>query len=78
MIAYSHGLFVDSLSQAGAATAQAQKRTEASWRWWESRGIQKMKNSGNEAKKYLKTKNITFLKAANFARFVCKLRPIWR
>jgi len=32
--------------------------------------IQKMKNSGNEAKKYLKTKNITFLDDANYARFV--------
>jgi hypothetical protein len=31
--------------------------------------MQKMKNSGNEAKKYLKTKAITFLNAANFARF---------
>jgi hypothetical protein len=43
----------------------------------ERRDLQKMKNSGNEAKKYLKTKNITFLKGANFARFVCKLRLIW-
>jgi hypothetical protein len=28
-----------------------------------------MKNSGNEAKKYLKTKHITFLHAANYACF---------
>jgi hypothetical protein len=28
-----------------------------------------MENSGNEAKKYLKTKHITFLNAANHARF---------
>jgi hypothetical protein len=27
-----------------------------------------MKNSGNEAKKYLKTKHITFLSGANYAR----------
>jgi hypothetical protein len=67
---------MDSLSQAGAATAQAQKRTEASCRCWESRAIQKMKNSGNEAKKCLKTKNIAFLKGAHFACFVRKLRPI--
>ena len=43
----------------------------------ECRNLQKMKNSGNEAKEYLKTKDITFLNAANYARFVCKLRPIW-
>jgi hypothetical protein len=35
----------------------------------ECRKLQKMKNSGNEAKKYLKTKHITFLNAANYARF---------
>jgi hypothetical protein len=29
----------------------------------------KYKNSGNEAKKYLKTKDITFLSAANYAYF---------
>jgi hypothetical protein len=34
----------------------------------ECRELQKMKNSGNEAKKYLKTKDITFLNAANYAR----------
>jgi hypothetical protein len=28
-----------------------------------------MQNSGNEAKKWLKTKAITFLNAANYARF---------
>jgi hypothetical protein len=31
-----------------------------------------MKNSGNEAKKYLKTKHITFLSAENYARFARK------
>jgi hypothetical protein len=36
-------------------------------------GITKIKNSGNEAKKYLKTKHITFLSAANYARFGCDL-----
>jgi hypothetical protein len=34
---------------------------------------QKMENSGNEAKKYLKTKHITFLSAANYARFAHQL-----
>ena len=44
----------------------------------ECRELQKMKNSGNEAKKYLKTKDITFLNAANYARFACKLAQIGR
>jgi hypothetical protein len=44
----------------------------------ECRELQKMKNSGNEAKKYLKTKHITFLGAANYARFACKLAQIMR
>jgi hypothetical protein len=35
-----------------------------------------MKNSGNEAKKWLKTNDITFLNGANLARFACKLAPI--
>jgi hypothetical protein len=39
----------------------------------ECREIQKMKNSGNEAKNYLKTKHITFLNAANHARFARQL-----
>jgi hypothetical protein len=42
----------------------------------EGREIEKMKNSGNEAKEYLKTKDITFLMAANHAHFVCKLAQI--
>ncbi len=32
----------------------------------------KYKNSGNEAKNLLKTKDITFLKGANFVFFACK------
>jgi hypothetical protein len=35
-----------------------------------------MENSGNEAKKYLKTKHITFLSGANHARFVQELAQI--
>jgi hypothetical protein len=31
-----------------------------------------MENSGNEAKKYLKTKHITLLNAAKYARFARK------
>jgi hypothetical protein len=35
-----------------------------------------MKNSGNEAKKYLKTKHITFLNAADYAGFAHNLVQI--
>jgi hypothetical protein len=42
----------------------------------ECRELQKMKNSGNEAKKYLKTKHITFLNATNYARFAYNLAQI--
>jgi hypothetical protein len=46
-------------------------RTGGIWRI-----ARKHNNSGNEAKKYLKTKEITFLKAATYARFVHRLRAI--
>ena len=36
----------------------------------------KCKNSGNEAKEYLKTKDITFLNGANRAHFACKFAQI--
>jgi hypothetical protein len=38
--------------------------------------LQKMKNSGNEAKKWLKTNDITFLNVAICVSFACKLTPI--
>ena len=40
------------------------------------RTAREYENRGNEAKNYLKTKDITFLKAANFACFVRKLTAI--
>jgi hypothetical protein len=42
----------------------------------ECRELQKMKNGGNEAKKYLKKKNITFSDAADYARFARKSAQI--
>ncbi len=44
------------------------------------RTARKHQNSGNKAKKYLKTKDITFLSAPNDARFGCKSTqiPPWR
>jgi hypothetical protein len=45
----------------------------------EARGTaREYKNSGNEAKKWLKTKHITFLGGANDASFACKLAQIAR
>ena len=42
----------------------------------ESWNLRKMKNSGNEAKKCLKTKGITFLNVANSAHSACKFAQI--
>ena len=42
----------------------------------EYRELQKMKNSGNEAKKYMKTKHITFLNGANYARLARNLAQL--
>jgi hypothetical protein len=41
----------------------------------ECRKLQKMKNSGNEAKKYLKTKEVSISNVAYSARFARKLAP---
>jgi hypothetical protein len=40
------------------------------------RKLQEMENSGNEAKKYLKTKEVTIFTAAYFARFERILRAV--
>jgi len=37
-----------------------------------------MKNSGNEAKKYLKTNDITFFDAANYAHLTRKFAQVER
>jgi hypothetical protein len=78
MIAYHGGLFLDTLSQAGAGARRGARECGTVPAVGKCREIQKMKNSGNEAKKYLKTKHITFLNAANYARFACKLAQITR
>jgi hypothetical protein len=46
------------------------------WEVW--RSGTKCKNSGNELKEYLKTKDITFLSDANDARFARKSAQIGR
>jgi len=42
----------------------------------QSRELRKMENSGNEAKKWLKTKENRFLYAANYERFARNLAQI--
>ena len=78
MIAYYCCLVEENVSQMGVGAASGQGKTEWSGRRGEARETEKMKNSGNEAKKYLKKKDITFLNAANYARFACKLTLIPR
>jgi hypothetical protein len=78
MIAYNYGCFMDTLSQAGAGSTRGARESGRVPAMGECRELQKMKNSGNEAKKYLKTKHITFLSAANYARFARKLAQIMR
>jgi phage portal protein BeeE len=78
VIAYHGGVFLDTLSQAGAEARQGARESGRVPAMEECRELQKMKNSGNEAKKYLKTKHITFLKGANYAGFARKLAQIMR
>ena len=62
MIAYNCGhlwTFVVAERQAGARLEARGKRNSSGD--GKSRTLRKMENSGNEAKKYLKTKKITFL-----------------
>ena len=66
------------MSQMGVRVASGQGRTEWSGRGRGTSALQKVKNSGNEAKESLKTKDITFLKGANFARFARKITLISR
>jgi hypothetical protein len=78
MIAYYGGLVMDILSQASPRARRGARQSGTVPAMAECRELQKMKNSGNEAKKYLKTKHITFLNGANYARFARKLAQIMR
>ena len=69
---------VDRLSWAGAGKQRGASTGGGVPARGESREIEKMKNSGNEAKKYLKTKDITFLNGANYAHFACRFAQIAR
>jgi hypothetical protein len=76
MIAYNCGLFGDNLWWDGRRDAPALRRDRNTLAQRESSALRKMENSGNEAKKYLKTKEVTILNAANFALFARRLTPI--
>jgi len=76
VIAYLDGYDLDTLSQAGARATRGARESGRVPAMQECRELQKIKNSGNEAKKYLKTKHITFLSGANDARLACKLAQI--
>jgi hypothetical protein len=64
------------VSEKGAALLLRYRETGRVPARGESRPLQEMKNSGNEAKKWLKKKDITFSNAANYACFARKLTPI--
>jgi hypothetical protein len=60
------------MSQVRAGVSRCPKRSGIVPGKGKSRAVQKMKNSGNEAKKYLKSKDIAFFDDANFVRFARK------
>jgi hypothetical protein len=78
MLAYNCGHFVDTLSQPSAGQRRGAREKGMVPAMEECKELQKMKNSGNEAKKCLKTKHITFLSGANYARFAHELAQIMR
>ena len=72
VIAYFRGFAGGTLSQTNLGRVEVSGKTE----WSPERSAsRKMKNSGNEAKEYLKTKEITFFNDANYARFARNLTP---
>jgi hypothetical protein len=76
LVAYHCGRAEDIGSEKGAAPLLRYRETGGVPARGESSALGKIKNRGNEAKKWLKTKDITFLNAANYARFARKLTPI--
>jgi len=76
MIAYDCGQIEDILPHPRAATRSCPRENGRLPASREGSAVQKTKNSGNEAKKWLKTKDITILDAAHFAHFECKLAQI--
>jgi hypothetical protein len=69
---------LDSLSQSGARERRGLDPSPIAPARGESKHLQKMENRGNEAKKWLKTHDITFFDVADYARFACNFAPIGR
>ena len=76
MIAYRCGPSGNMLSQLGAGARRCSRESARVPSSEESRASGKMQNSGNEAKKYLKIKDMTFLSAVNCVRFERNLAQI--
>ena len=64
---------VDDLSQGGAGKHRGERNTGSARHGRQGKEAEKMENSGNEATEWLKTKEITFFGATNYARFARKL-----
>ena len=69
MIAYDRGLERGTMSQVPTSTPRVPTESPIVPAGGDRGTLQGMRNSGNEAKKWLKTKDITFLGDANYARF---------
>jgi hypothetical protein len=69
MIAYHSGLCGRHIVAGGPRVASAGQARRSRPDNRGSGELQKMKNRGNEAKKWMKTKDITFFNGANYAHF---------
>jgi len=75
MIAYGSVQIVDIVSQACPGGRRRRKGRRQAPAPAENVTLRKMENSGNEAKKYLKTKEVTLLNDAILVHFACKTTP---
>jgi len=69
---------VDTLSRARAAARRGSEQSGSVPAAGGSGELQKTENRGNEAKKWLKTKDITFLICANDAHFARNFAQNWQ
>jgi len=73
MIAYNRGLFRGHIVAGQGRDVPRRMGRGRVPTMGERRELQKMKNSGNEAKKYLKTKENRFFECAIYVRFASKI-----
>ena len=76
MIAYHGGLMDGHIVAGGRRSAPWHKGKRRAARASGMQELQKMKNSGNEAKKYLKTKEVTLFNVAEYVRFCMQFSTI--